>query len=113
MKTDREIFQEAFAKVRNPETWCQVDMYTDADGVPCASWLGVKFCSIGAIARACGNTRLVEPEIALESPVYKALKSALPQESLSRFNDTRTHAEVVELWERVGRKHGWLEEVEV
>jgi hypothetical protein len=105
VKTAQQIFTEAFALVRNPETWTQANYGEDAAGNECG-WRSpdaVKFCSAGALCRV-EESPGVHHSDAIEVRVALSRSMGI----LVRFNDTHTHAEVVAAWERAGKANGWL-----
>ena len=111
--TDAEIFQAAFALIRNPDAWIQTVYAKDSDGCSIApnSERAVSFCSIGAIAHVLNKEirmfRTVHP---LETMLdVAATEVDFASGSAGHFNDTHTHAEVVALWEKVGKENGWLQ----
>lgn len=110
-RTPKEIFNEALNLIRDPARWTQWVCARDADGDVCDfySERAVCWCSLGALRKVC------EPEPASwfdnVSKVEKALNRGIGyigRGTLIRFNDTHTHAEVIALWEKVGREQGWI-----
>lgn len=106
MLTEKEVFQKAFALVSNPETWCQGVNARDLVGQEADVFSpdAVQFCSLGAIFRACETTHQFYG-------AYGAVKNAFCGGDcidLTKFNDRHNHAEVVELWKKVGQENGWL-----
>jgi hypothetical protein len=108
MKTAKDIFTEAFALVRNPETWTQGDWARNAEGeyVYADDPGAVCWCSSGAVLRAmeAGCFSPNGPDMA----VINALCADVGDWKIAHFNDTHTHAEVVAAWERAGKAQGWL-----
>jgi hypothetical protein len=106
-----EVLKRAKALISTEEHWCKGVLARDVDGnevspqVPHAH----SYCSLGAIekiARASGVTRWwsVEMkastylELALEARVGDPEYDADPDEIIE-FNDGKTHAEVMALWD--------------
>ena len=110
MKTPKEIFLEAFALVKNPETWCQGAYALNAAGEVAHANAdeACRWCSAGALVRQFNKNTL---SALGGEPRFDHLMRLLHEESdggLVHFNDTHSHPEVVALWERVGRANGWL-----
>lgn len=102
----KEVFQAAFAKVKNPETWCQGAAVQDLNGnaVSEDDPAACRFCSWGALHLVGADPLTIDLiERAFTSDEFGAWRR-----SLILFNDNHTHAEVVALWEQVGKENGWL-----
>lgn len=102
MLTDKELFTKAFALVSNPETWCQNASARNDDGHVVAVFSGeaTRFCSFGACMYVGGET---------DGERFFDLLSRFTHAGLIRYNDTHTHAEVVEQWRGAGWANGWLD----
>ncbi len=96
MKTTLQILTEGFELIRNPNHWTQGilamgiegEVYSDPTDPACTCW-----CSVGALMKVINDS---------DSPpihAYKALENAAGA-PLARFNDSHTHAEVLQLWEK-------------
>lgn len=87
--TVKEVLIAARAKIEDPKNWTQGECARDSKGkeVHSRNERAVCWCSIGAIAHASGFYYGFDKTIA-------ALESVIPG-SISTFNDTHTHAEVL------------------
>ena len=95
MKTS-EVLKQAKALIVNPENWMQGD-YTNNEGC---------FCSLGAIAKVS----LVDWMYAGNQPATKLLRQVVntemkaegfsPDVNFAQYNDTRTHTEVMEAFDK-------------
>ena len=93
--TTVEILEAARALIAKPEHWCKGAQALDATGTvrrPC-SRLAVRWCSLGATDRV---TRY--KGIRADNALYSAL--GMPPEGIANFNDSHTHAEVLDLFDR-------------
>lgn len=91
----RDVLTKALALIEKPENWCKFQMAKDASGgvVNTADPRACRFCAMGAIRRvAKSSAALVYAE--------RKLARAVPAGSISQFNDTSTHADVVALFRR-------------
>ena len=94
--TTLEILEAARALIAEPEHWCQGAQALDATGTvrrPC-SRLAVRWCSLGATDRV---TRY--KGIRADNALYSALGMP-PDIGIANFNDSHTHAEVLDLFDR-------------
>ena len=95
MKTTAQILTEARALIDTPEKWTQKTSSRDCKGSPLERATdpnAVCFCSLGALDKAARN--FVESDRA-----YKFLYK-LTSGDVSGFNDTHSHSEVMELFNR-------------
>jgi len=113
--SNRDLYQRAFSFIRDPDRWIQGDMESmrEIDGV-----FKRCFCSIGALIYVSRGSWLDDRgdlgaanwrhpiRIALEAEVDKRVGN--DSETLIEYNDTHTHAEVVDLWRVVGEREAWL-----
>lgn len=109
MSTKQELFYAAFNKVKNPETWAQHYYSYDDKDKQCAPIdpSACKWCSMGAIYA------FIKP---YDENFAHDLLLAFMEElhdrgvdyNLACFNDTQDHATVVALWERIGKKAGFI-----
>lgn len=94
-----DLLERAHALIKDPAHWTQFAPARDHKGNPCGpnNPDAVCFCSVGAIQSvSCGITQstlihAVRGQIERTNPTRYAL---------SAFNDTGTHAEVMQAWER-------------
>jgi Asp-tRNA(Asn)/Glu-tRNA(Gln) amidotransferase A subunit family amidase len=97
-----EILIEARRLIESPDNWTIQEFARDRNGhiAPVASEAAVCFCALGAIARAAK----IEAGAACRSPAAEALLSAIGTSkrvgAVSDFNDTRSHPEVLALFDR-------------
>lgn len=106
-KNDREIFQRAFSFVRDPARLLQngfmrePPVFGDEPEPPAIE----RACSVGWLMH-CGAEQYGEMIHIFDAEAIRM--GGDETEGLSGFNDERSHAEVVALWERVGKREGWL-----
>lgn len=102
----KELFQKAFALVRNPDTWTQGESACDKGGESTSpkNPLAVRWCSIGALRRFVPKDDGEDKDM---DTILEAMRGG-DDISIAGFNDTHTHAEVIAMWERVGKANGWL-----
>jgi len=95
---ERQIVQRARALIATPQTWSQGEFARDGSGEP-VSWRSpeaVQFCIWGALNRSAremigdGHHRVRVAGLAA-----RALRAATP--SISRLNDSGTHADMLAL----------------
>jgi hypothetical protein len=79
-----EVLQKARALIEKPENWTQGEFKT-TDG---------RFCSVGALNEACPGCNDVWER------AYDPLQSVAGGGSVSAFNDTHTHAEVLAAFDK-------------
>lgn len=94
-KSVLEILVEARASIANPATWTRGCYARNRYGarVSPLSDEAVSFCSIGALDRA------LRSNTALGDPVMRALRAGSGVLDISAFNDGRTHAEVIAVFD--------------
>ena len=87
----------AFKLIEAPESWCQGVSARDAEGRAMLSSnpKATRFCLIGAICKAGEGS---EPRIKAIGVIAKIF--GIPFEEVVCFNDTHTHAEVLNLLQR-------------
>jgi hypothetical protein len=106
MLTDQQIFQRAFSFVSDPSRLLQDGRMRDwafrlenrgEDVQP------MRACSVGWLTH-CGGAYdgLMRWQLNLEA-ARRGCK-----DGILGYNDTHTHAEVVDLWRAVGERMGWL-----
>jgi len=96
MKPELELLINARKLIENPECWTQGVFACDEDGFVTDIEEGVCFCSMGAIIRAdggLGNESYIAAFGAMQSVIGNST-------SISRFNDTHTHAEVLAMFDK-------------
>ena len=93
--TPQEILIAAKAKIDTPDKWTKGDFAQNSDGdpVPSKSPYAVCFCSLGAL-----YSLDIPPD--LLGPVYDALDKAMGDETVTHFNDTHTHSQVMAAWDK-------------
>jgi hypothetical protein len=107
MKTS-EILRAAKAKIAYPSRWCKGVIAKDSNGKEVVSGFGkehnaVQFCSTGAVfySGTIGTWRRT-----MEAANFLDTASGLPHTDVgsprpaARFNDTHTHPEVLEMFDR-------------
>jgi hypothetical protein len=106
---NREVFQKAFAIIKNSKSWCKEFYARRGNGDPCESFnpQARAWCSVGALEHASGDFvfELSNPTILeeLNAEAYKLAKCPIIE-----YNDLYTHSAVVKLWTTVGERNGWL-----
>jgi hypothetical protein len=93
MKT-LEILKSARKKIEKPENWTKHAFARDAEGgVLDEIWIsfGACFCASGAIIAAGGE---------LHQEAYNRVNNHMGLDTLSTFNDSHSHAEVLEMFDR-------------
>lgn len=108
----RSLFAIAFVLVADETTFTRGASARNEQGreVPPESPAAVRWCSLGALHHAKSEVeKYYAPRDSYDAmiEVYRALTRGLPM--ISRFNDLRSHAEIVSLWRSVGQAHGWLD----
>lgn len=96
-----QMLKDAKALIADPAHWTQGTPARDASGKPLSneeSPAAVCWCSIGALARVANAdpAPLYHLYPVARHYLYKATAGA----SIINFNDTHTHAEVMELWDK-------------
>lgn len=95
-----EVLKEAKQLIQDPKNWIQDYAGQDTYGMPvgitaCMQGEAICFCSLGALAAVTKDpvsTARAFFEITMETDYEK---------SVAQFNDNHTHAEVMELWDKV------------
>ena len=93
-----DYLRSARALIAEPEHWTQHSYYRDANGnpVPPSKQPIFSYCAVGA----CDRVVSITAPISTYHDVTTALKlAAASSESLARFNDTHTHAEVLAVFD--------------
>lgn len=100
-RIERQIVERARAMIAAPQTWTQGEFARDDLGEP-VSWRSRKaaqFCIWGALNRAAREMTSDEHlRVRLADNAARALRGTTP--SISRLNDTGTHADVLGLIDR-------------
>lgn len=109
MSTPKEVFNKAFALVRNPETWTKDAAARDFDDNPVFAddINACRWCSVGALHRFDVGIGAKTVHRILNT---EAERAGYEYECIADFNNNNTHETVVALWESVGRKMRWLDE---
>lgn len=86
-------------RIEKPENWTTHVLARNSAGMSVESWSfeAICWCSIGAVSKA-PDTKYTQ-----KSACYKYLEQAISTNSdtsISDFNDTHTHAEVMEMWDK-------------
>jgi hypothetical protein len=87
--TTLEVLKAARELISDEKRWTQREFSRDADGNPLGSdevSAGVCFCAVGALLRCEGR---------IFSESYEALSESMEAVTVSYYNDTHTHAEVL------------------
>jgi hypothetical protein len=101
MKTS-ELLIKARALIANPENWTRMAFARDSEGVSVDELCddAVCFCAVGAINRAKAD----HGYLGGDNPPMKLMRGVVSQcfknSLISEFNDTRTHAEVMFLFDK-------------
>ena len=98
-KTTLETLKAARKLIEIPEHWCQENYAQDGDDrrVGPNSYKAYAFCGVGALCRATKKGALT----ILWHPAYAALELGLANgEDITDFNDTHTHAEVLQAFDQ-------------
>lgn len=94
--TTAEILRHAMALIEQPEHWTKGEYWRDANGNPCTSrTTAVCWCAIGAVVSVTDDTG-DDARVALGM----LLNAVMGSGSIHRFNDTHTHAEVIDAFRR-------------
>jgi hypothetical protein len=104
----KQIFLAAFDLVRNPAIWIQKNYAIDDQGYPIHPIMedACKFCSAGAIRKFNqGETR--DAAYALYQ-IMTAWFDTRKGMSLIRFNDIKSHPEVIDAWIEYGKYKKYL-----
>lgn len=99
----KEILQAARKLIEESKHWTQGKMARDAYGNPIdrRSPLAVCFCAWGAVGRVCaglGYDRKQERDMIM--PLMRFFPGDFVLTGLVEFNDTHTHGEVIELFDK-------------
>lgn len=105
-----QVLKDAKALIADESHWTQGTSARDKDGWPLsdnASPAAVCWCSIGALARVADTGPAAPFHLYPTARYYlnaAAAKAAAPGshsgKSIVNFNDTHTHAEVMEVWNK-------------
>lgn len=92
-----QILKDARALIADEENWTQCFRALDGEGkiIDERSRYACKFCSVGAIARVSAGSGA--DEMAVRDLLRKSLTGG---HTITSFNDTHTHAEVLALFDR-------------
>ena len=85
-----DILKAARAKIAKPENWTQRAYQRDKNGNSLSVWdaqAATCWCARGAIWSIDPKGRLTD--------AFKALELSVPDQTVTVFNDTHTHAEVL------------------
>jgi hypothetical protein len=91
VQTTFELLHAAQDLIRDPKNWIQGMAAVDDQGLPVTIKRATCFCSVGALHRADQGYSYL--------PAIDILDK-LAGGSIIAFNDTHTHAEVIDLWDR-------------
>jgi hypothetical protein len=94
-----ETLKKAAALIENPDAWTQGVVARDADNAPTQpdSTDACRWCLIGAVVKAAdGNIPALRAAVTCLHSAMKQ-KTALKRARIGNFNDSHTHAEVLEL----------------
>jgi hypothetical protein len=95
---ERQVIERARALIAAPHTWTRGEFARDSFGAP-VSWRSPKvarFCIWGALNRAASEMTSDEHlRVRLADRAARALRGTTP--SISRLNDSGTHADVLAL----------------
>lgn len=104
MNKPLELLIQAQDKIRDPKNWTRDHYALDAEGnsVSRYSEAAVCFCSLGALEALFDGTDERESDVrrARDFLYDAAAMLTETQESVAQYNDTRTHAEVMAMWEK-------------
>ena len=104
----KQAFRDVFALVSDPAKWCQGANCLTANSAPIRSPADVpaKWDALAALHRFCGSSWVTY--FARKVMGVPPNQKADAESELREFNDTLTHAEVVELFRATGEREGWL-----
>lgn len=110
----KELFNKAFALVKNKATWTQNWFAKNKHGHHCDVFdkAATCYCSMGALYKSVGYGGFGERRDLMEK-VKKALETTASITSyhvlgIVGFNDGMPHEEVVKMWKDTGIREGWL-----
>jgi hypothetical protein len=97
---ESERLRAALALIDSPEKWAQGASAKDSEGFIVALHAedAVSFCSLGALGIKCSDKGYLDNEAYESSRTY--LKRAAGQRLITEYNDTRTHAEVMQMFDK-------------
>lgn len=100
-----EIVHELIKLIEDPAHWTQNVYARNAEGHVVNPWdLDAHcFCSLGAMERV-ESDKSRNPSTVFAHPAYLDIRgkfNELTNDSVVRFNDTHTHAQVIDVWRRV------------
>lgn len=104
MKISQHL-REAKARIDNPEKWTVLALARTKDNI-ITDTIGVsacKFCSLGACNRQlyeAGNDEPIYHHLVQYLREAAVLISEDPDMTISRFNDTHTHDQVMAMWDK-------------
>src|SRR5690242_8238094 len=84
------VLREAKKLIEKKENWCQVKLVNILPD-------GKQFCSLGAVWAAHQNNDQNQKKCGFY--LQRALESRKKPINIAAFNDTHTHAEVMQLWD--------------
>lgn len=104
MKTS-EILIKAKEVIVNPENWIQNYFAYNKNGHPVGRGThpdAVCFCSVGAIQKVIGDKGDASEEFLSARKVREVTKvlTIAAGETITDYNDTHTHSEVMEVWDK-------------
>lgn len=102
MKTTKQVLIDARELIANPMHWTQHDFAKDADGKPVAMHTAIGgnaggavcWCSLGALIKVTAG------ELSPEFVNARFQLRRFMELDIARFNDTRTHAEVLAAFDK-------------
>lgn len=95
--TVKEVLIAARAKIADPANWAKGSFATDKNGSPVweTSKDACRFCSAGAVYLACREFEVGYPAYVVPSHSAINALNRVMGDSVGKFNDTHTHAEVL------------------
>lgn len=105
MSTLAQDLRAAKALIDSTEKWTQKVYARDAQGIPVEDWSqrATCFCSIGAVWRSVLKpSRDGSPDYVFgkAGKMIDALSQVVDENRIIHFNDSHTHAEVMEVWDK-------------
>ncbi len=93
------LFRKALALIAEEKRWAN-----------CARMSGPKLCSLGALHVASKGKGAINGWIKQMNALSVAMggKAWDSGEGVIKFNDSHSHAEVIQVWRSTGFAHGWL-----
>lgn len=102
-----ELLKRAKVVIEDPRQWCQGHFGYDADGnMCCASYHGcAKRCALGAVRYIVERDIDITDQTVMHDRAVKLMRRSIfgnvtITDSVAKFNDKATHAQVMELFDR-------------